>query len=76
MAMATASETSMVAAAPRATRTGGRGGSTRASGTLAVLLLAPTALLLALIIVYPVCRLVWTSFHEPLAHVGLAGRVR
>jgi multiple sugar transport system permease protein len=32
--------------------------------TLAVLLLAPTALLLALIIVYPVGRLVWTSFHN------------
>jgi multiple sugar transport system permease protein len=33
-------------------------------GTLAVLLLLPTALLLALIIVYPVCRLVWTSFQN------------
>ncbi|QFU14777.1 carbohydrate ABC transporter permease [Microvirga thermotolerans] len=32
--------------------------------TLAVLLLMPAALLLALIIVYPVCRLVWTSFHN------------
>lgn len=32
--------------------------------TLAVLLLAPAALLLALIIVYPVCRLVWTSFQN------------
>ncbi len=32
--------------------------------TLALLLLAPTALLLALIIVYPVGRLVWTSFHN------------
>jgi len=32
--------------------------------TLAVLLLLPTALLLSLIIVYPVCRLVWTSFQN------------
>ena len=32
--------------------------------TLAVLLLAPTALLLGLIIVYPVIRLIWTSFHN------------
>lgn len=31
--------------------------------TLALLLLAPTALLLALIIVYPVGRLIWTSVH-------------
>ncbi|HZB61744.1 MAG TPA: sugar ABC transporter permease, partial [Microvirga sp.] len=46
--------------------------------TLAVLLLMPTALLLALIIVYPVCRLVWTSFQNlsltsgaPAAFAGL-----
>jgi multiple sugar transport system permease protein len=32
--------------------------------TLAVLLLMPAALLLALIIVYPVCRLIWTSFQN------------
>lgn len=32
--------------------------------TLAVLLLMPAALLLALIIVYPVFRLIWTSFHN------------
>jgi multiple sugar transport system permease protein len=32
--------------------------------TLAMLLLLPTALLLSLIIVYPVCRLVWTSFQN------------
>jgi multiple sugar transport system permease protein len=32
--------------------------------TLGVLLLMPAALLLALIIVYPVCRLVWTSFQN------------
>jgi multiple sugar transport system permease protein len=46
--------------------------------TLAVLLLMPTALLLSLIIVYPVCRLVWTSFQNlsltsglPAAFAGL-----
>ncbi|WP_239468110.1 carbohydrate ABC transporter permease [Microvirga arvi] len=33
-------------------------------GTLAVLLLMPAALLLTLIIVYPVCRLIWTSFQN------------
>jgi multiple sugar transport system permease protein len=32
--------------------------------TLALLLLAPSAMLLSLIIVYPVCRLVWTSFQN------------
>ena len=32
--------------------------------TLAVLLLMPAALLLALVIVYPVCRLIWTSFQN------------
>ena len=31
-------------------------------GTLALLLLAPAALSLAAIIVYPVCRLIYTSF--------------
>jgi multiple sugar transport system permease protein len=39
--------------------------------TLAVLLLTPTALLLALIIVYPVCRLVWTSFQNLSLTSGL-----
>ncbi len=34
-----------------------------AERTLALLLLAPTAVLLALIIVYPVGRLIWTSVH-------------
>jgi multiple sugar transport system permease protein len=64
MTMATASETSM-AAAPNE-------GSTRwwtrfldpSERTLAVLLLMPAALLLALIIVYPVGRLIWTSFQN------------
>ncbi len=32
--------------------------------TLAALLLMPAALLLSLIIVYPVCRLIWTSFQN------------
>ena len=32
--------------------------------TLAFLLLMPTALLLSLIIVYPVLRLLWTSFQN------------
>lgn len=32
--------------------------------TLGVLLLMPAALLLTLIIVYPVCRLIWTSFQN------------
>ena len=46
--------------------------------TLGVLLLMPTALLLSLIIVYPVCRLIWTSFQNlslttgaPAAFAGL-----
>jgi multiple sugar transport system permease protein len=39
--------------------------------TLAVLLLLPAALLLALIIVYPVCRLVWTSFQNLSLTSGL-----
>lgn len=47
-------------------------------GALAAMLLAPAALLLALIIVYPVARLVWTSFQSlsltsgvPAAYAGL-----
>ena len=32
--------------------------------TLAVLLLAPAFVLLALIVVYPIGKLVWNSFHE------------
>jgi multiple sugar transport system permease protein len=46
--------------------------------TLAVLLLAPAAILLAMIIVYPVCRLIYTSFFNlsltsgmPAEFVGL-----
>jgi multiple sugar transport system permease protein len=39
--------------------------------TLAVLLLLPAALLLALIIVYPVCRLIWTSFQNLSLTSGL-----
>ena len=39
--------------------------------SLAVLLLAPAALLLALIIVYPVCRLIYTSFFSLSLTSGL-----
>jgi multiple sugar transport system permease protein len=39
--------------------------------TLAVLLLMPAALLLTLIIVYPVCRLIWTSFQNLSLTSGL-----
>lgn len=39
--------------------------------TLAVLLLAPAAILLAMIIVYPVCRLIYTSFFNLSLTSGL-----
>ena len=76
--MSTASETTLVTAPNE----GGTKWWTRfldpSERTLAVLLLMPTALLLALIIVYPVCRLVWTSFQNlsltsglPAAFAGL-----
>ena len=39
--------------------------------TLAVLLLAPAAILLAMIIVYPVCRLIYTSFYNLSLTSGL-----
>ena len=42
--------------------------------TLAVFLLAPAFLLLALIVVYPVGRLIWTSFHELSLTSGLPRR--
>ena len=62
--MATASETTLVTAHNES----GTKWWTRfldpSERTLAVLLLLPTALLLSLIIVYPVCRLVWTSFQN------------
>ena len=40
-------------------------------GTLALLLLAPAALSLAVIIVYPVCRLIYTSFFSLSLTSGL-----
>src|SRR5688500_6751898 len=64
MTMATASETTgMTAPKEGATKWWVRflDASER---TLAVLLLMPAALLLTLIIVYPVCRLIWTSFQN------------
>jgi multiple sugar transport system permease protein len=64
MTMATASETTLVTTHNES----GTKWWTRfldpSEGTLAVLLLMPTALLLMLIIVYPVCRLIWTSFQN------------
>jgi multiple sugar transport system permease protein len=69
--MSTASETTLVTAPNE----GGTKWWTRfldpSERTLAVLLLMPTALLLALIIVYPVCRLVWTSFQNLSLTSGL-----
>ena len=76
--MSTAGETTLVTAPNE----GGTKWWTRfldpSERTLAVLLLMPTALLLALIIVYPVCRLIWTSFQNlsltsgaPAAFAGL-----
>lgn len=62
--MATASETTLVTARNEgATKWWTRFLDPKES-TLALLLLLPTALLLALIIVYPVCRLIWTSFQN------------
>jgi multiple sugar transport system permease protein len=69
--MSTASETTLVTAPNE----GGTKWWTRfldpSERTLAVLLLMPTALLLSLIIVYPVCRLVWTSFQNLSLTSGL-----
>jgi multiple sugar transport system permease protein len=64
MTMATASETSMVTAPNEGATKWWTRFLDPSERTLAVLLLAPAALLLALIIVYPVCRLVWTSFQN------------
>ena len=60
--MAAAGETSMVAARTEGDARWWVRWLDPSERTLAALLLTPTALLLALIIVYPVCRLVWTSF--------------
>ena len=69
--MSTASETTLVTAPNE----GGTKWWTRfldpSERTPAVLLLMPTALLLSLIIVYPVCRLVWTSFQNLSLTSGL-----
>ena len=69
--MSTASETTLVTAPNE----GGTKWWTRfldpSERTLAVLLLTPMALLLSLIIVYPVCRLVWTSFQNLSLTSGL-----
>jgi multiple sugar transport system permease protein len=62
--MATASETTLVTARNESATRWWTRFLDPSEGTLAVLLLLPTALLLALIIVYPVCRLVWTSFQN------------
>lgn len=60
---------------PAAARTGRRPGLSRwldpGEGTLAVLLLAPAFLLLALIVVYPVGRLIVTSFYNLSLTSGL-----
>jgi multiple sugar transport system permease protein len=64
MTMAMASETSMVTAPNEGATKWWTRFLDPGERTLAVLLLAPAALLLALIIVYPVCRLVWTSFQN------------
>jgi multiple sugar transport system permease protein len=78
MTMATASETSLVTAHNECATKWWMRWLDPSEGTLAVLLLMPTALLLALIIVYPVSRLVWTSFQNlsltsglPAAFAGL-----
>lgn len=62
--MATASETSVVPTHNESATKWWTRFLDPSERTLAVLLLAPAALLLALIIVYPVCRLVWTSFQN------------
>jgi len=64
MTMATASETTLVTAHNESATKWWTRFLDPSERTLAVLLLLPTALLLALIIVYPVCRLVWTSFQN------------
>ncbi|WP_201839918.1 carbohydrate ABC transporter permease [Microvirga zambiensis] len=62
--MATASETTLVRAHNESATKWWTRFLDPSERTLAVLLLLPTALLLSLIIVYPVCRLVWTSFQN------------
>jgi len=62
--MATASETTLVTAHNESATKWWTRFLDPSERTLALLLLLPTALLLSLIIVYPVCRLVWTSFQN------------
>jgi multiple sugar transport system permease protein len=62
--MATASETTLVTARNESATKWWTRFLDPSEGTLALLLLLPAALLLALIIGYPVCRLVWTSFQN------------
>jgi multiple sugar transport system permease protein len=62
--MATASETTLVTARNESATKWWTRFLDPSERTLALLLLLPAALLLALIIGYPVCRLVWTSFQN------------
>jgi len=62
--MATASETTLVTAHNESASKWWTRFLDPSERTLAVLLLMPAALLLALIIVYPVSRLIWTSFQN------------
>jgi multiple sugar transport system permease protein len=62
--MATASETTLVTARNESATKWWTRFLDPSERTLALLLLLPTALLLALIIGYPVCRLVWTSLQN------------
>ncbi len=62
--MATASETTLVTAHNESATKWWTRFLDPSERTLAVMLLLPAALLLTLIIVYPVCRLIWTSFQN------------
>lgn len=62
--MATVSETGSIPATNESATKWWMGFLDPSERTLAVLLLMPAALLLSLIIVYPVCRLIWTSFQN------------
>jgi multiple sugar transport system permease protein len=64
MTMATASETTLVTAHNEGATKWWTWFLDPSERTLAVMLLMPAALLLTLIIVYPVCRLIWTSFQN------------
>jgi multiple sugar transport system permease protein len=64
MTMATVSETSGISATSESATKWWTRFLDPSERTLAALLLMPAALLLSLIIVYPVCRLIWTSFQN------------